>query len=73
MFNNIFGGKSWYQSLTGWGVAIFAGGSALATAVCAAELISPELCATILKGVQFVGVILGGLGIRKASTAPNTG
>lgn len=71
MLDQFFGGKAWYKSATGWGIVIFAGGSAVAKALCEVELVSVETCATLTSAVQWIGGIITTLGLRKAATSAN--
>ncbi len=65
MFRQMFGKKSWYHSLTAWGVVILVA----AEAAVAAGLLPPEAA----RYVQILGGVAATLGIRKAASAPNTG
>ena len=81
LFKNLFGGKSWYKSLTGIGLftffvlgkgVAFACGCDPETDVCdaGAAMLAPERCAQLASLLQSVGGALTVLGIRKAATAP---
>lgn len=70
LFKNLFGGKSWYESLTGWGVVIFLAGSAGLEAACSQGLLSADICATASHAVDVTSGILVTLGIRKATQQP---
>ena len=72
--NAIFGGKSWYKSLTAWGLVILGGISPLVGGACAPDvsLLSFETCEYLTTALNWAGQILTVLGIRKAATAPNT-
>lgn len=65
MFKNMFGGKSWYKSVTAWGLIL---GGAVVSAFQAGLI--PEKYA-IVGGVA--SWIVAQLGQRKAATAPNSG
>jgi len=71
--NAIFGGKPWFQSITGWGVALYFGFSQVVDRVCDPEamLLSVATCATVSGVMKTVGLVMIPLGIRKASTTPN--
>jgi len=75
MFNisAIFGGKSWYKSLTAWGVVLWAGLAPMLSAACGdeASLLPATTCATLSTVATWAGSILTVLGVRKAATAPN--
>ena len=73
MLENLFGGKSWYKSLTAWGVIVFIVVTSAIDQVCAAGVASDSLCATLTTWSETIGAVLVTLGIRKAATAPNSG
>jgi hypothetical protein len=69
LFKNIFGGKSWYQSLTAWGLVVLVTASGVETALadqCAAGALGGFVCAKALPGLQWLGGLMATLGIRKA-------
>ena len=68
---DIFGGKNPLKSLTAWGLVIYATATAASSAACSNGLLSFETCETLEGFVATVGVVLAGLGIRKASPAKN--
>ena len=64
--NNIFGGKSWYNSFTAWGLILFTAGDAAVGAVCNESSILPvAFCATATAVVKGLGGILTVLGLRR--------
>lgn len=56
---NLFGDKSWYESLTAWGALVFSIGLAYA----GLDLPGSE---TVSSVTNWLGPVLGGLGIRRA-------
>jgi len=69
LFKNIFGDKSWYQSLTAWGLVLLVTASGLEAGLsdqCAAGALAGFACAKALPGLQWLGGILATLGIRRA-------
>lgn len=66
------GGKSWYKSLTVWGLIIFAGATAGAQEACELGAFSGGVCDNIERWGATLGTVMTGLGIRRAATAPNT-
>ena len=67
MFAQLFGDKSWYQSLTGIGVALYA-------AMKSAEgtgLIPAGVSDNLVAIIEPVSAVLIALGIRKAATTAN--
>ena len=60
ILTNLFGDKSWYESLTAWGALVFSIGVAYA----GLDLPAAE---TVQGVTNWLGPILGGLGIRRAS------
>lgn len=67
LFSNIFGEKSWAQSLTAWGLVIYVAGESLVTQACGSSLLPENLCGFLTSAVQNIGVVLTALGIRKAA------
>ncbi len=72
MLSKIFGGKSWYQSLTGWGVLGLTVAWTVVPALGEMGIISPELTTSLTGMLTKAGSLLGMLGIRKAATTANT-
>ena len=71
MLKEIFGGKSWYQSLTGWGVLGLTVAWTVIPAIGEMGVISSETT-TMLTGILTkISSLLGVLGIRKAAQAKN--
>lgn len=75
LFKNIFGGKPWFQSLTAWGLIVIGVSEVFVAQACSSEvaLLSAGVCGVLVKGLDMIGGLLVTLGIRKASTAQNTG
>ncbi len=69
MLSNIFGDKSWYKSLTAWGLVVMAGLTSALTVLCAdgVSLIGVELCETLTSVFLTVGGVMTALGLRKAA------
>jgi uncharacterized membrane protein len=67
MFKDLFGDKSWYESLTGVGVVLFAAVTAGTEAACAAEIMTAETCASVQTIVTKLSAVLVALGIRRAA------
>lgn len=65
-----FSGKSWYKSLTAWGLVVFTAGDALVGEACALGLIGDETCATLEGWIVKVSGVLVGLGLRRAIAPP---
>ncbi len=63
MFEKIFGSKSWYQSLTAWGLVIVAAAEAAVRAGLLGEA-NGEIA-------TMIGAIATALGLRKAATSQN--
>ena len=69
LFKNIFGDKSWYQSLTAWGLVVLVTATGLETALadqCTSGALAGFACAKALPGLQWLGGVMTTLGIRKA-------
>lgn len=59
--------KPWFKSLTLWGLAIFGAAESLCAALgCASMQCAPAQLAMACKVVSMIGLILAGLGIRRA-------
>ena len=71
LFSNIFGDKSWYQSLTAWGLIVLVGLTGAASEAAQAGLLSPEVGDVVTSWSTKIGTILTALGIRRAGTAPD--
>lgn len=70
IFKGIFGNKSWYKSLTGWGVVL--AGTTLAlhaglTDQCTAGTLAGYACDKVLPFLTWVGGFMSVLGLRKAA------
>jgi len=71
MLGNIFGGKAWFKSLTGWGGLILALAWTLVPGLGELGALSPEMVDTLTGMMTKAGSLLGMLGIRKAATTAN--
>ena len=65
LFNGIFGDKNWFQSLTAWGLVLFAAATAGAESACAAGMASVETCSVIQDVATKISAVLVTLGLRK--------
>jgi hypothetical protein len=72
MLKNLFGEKAWYQSVTAWGLVVYAAATAGATAACESGLLSFQTCDSVETLGATLGSVLVVLGLRKAATAPDT-
>ena len=72
MLENLFGDKPWYKSLTAWGIVTIGVAQVFVAQTCDLGLLSVSVCATATKYLTLIGAGMATLGIRKASTAPNT-
>ena len=72
MLKNLFGDKPWYQSITAWGLVLYAMGTAGASAACESGILSFQTCDTFETFAATAGSALVVLGLRKAATAPDT-
>ncbi len=73
MLKQIFGGKSWYQSLTGWGLLGLAVAWTIVPALGEMDIITSETTTMLTGALTKIGSFLGVLGIRKAATSKNVG
>lgn len=64
--NSLFGGKSPVKSMTAWGLFIYAVGATIITAGVEHGIIGASLGATLGGIVDKLGVVLAGLGLRRA-------
>jgi len=73
IFKNLFGKKSWYQSLTAWGLVILGISNAAVAQACAPgiQLVDADTCSIIVKGLNMVGTAFTVLGLRKAAQETN--
>ena len=71
MLKNIFGGKSWYKSMTGWAALIFFSAEKIVPEIGSSGLLDAGTVASITGWMTTISVILGALGIRKAATSKN--
>lgn len=69
LFTGIFGDKSWYESLTAWGLVFYTGSGAVLEQVCALGLLEAATCATATAVLTKVGVVMTALGIRRRLNA----
>ena len=65
----IFGGKSWTESLTAWGLVVYVVGEAIIEQVCSGGLMSAEICDVAKAWTTQIGVVLTDLGIRRAANS----
>jgi hypothetical protein len=72
--SKLFGGKSWYKSITAWGVILWAMAAPGIETACDPNiaLLSVSTCNMLSAILAKVGAALTVIGIRRASTAPNT-
>ena len=71
MLDQIFGGKPWFKSMTGWGALVLTMAWTLVPGLAEMGVISPETTATLTGMMTKAGSVLGMLGIRKAATTAN--
>lgn len=71
MLSKIFGGKSWYKSMTGWGTLILALAWTLIPGLGELGVLDAGTVDMITGMMTKSGTLLGVLGIRKAASAPN--
>jgi len=71
MFNEIFGGKPWYNSMTAWATLFLTVAYTLVPAISELGIVSPEVGATLTGWLTKISIPLGMLGIRRAATAKN--
>lgn len=71
MFGKLFGGKSWYKSMTAWAALIFLVAQTAIPAAGDLGIIDFMLSETLMDWMTKGSALLGGLGIRKAASAPN--
>jgi hypothetical protein len=71
MFAQLFGDKPWFKSLTAWGLLVFFCAQTLVPAAGTQGLIDAEVVKTLMGWMDTAAVLLTGLGIRKAASAPN--
>ena len=71
MFKQMFGDKSWYQSLTGYGLLALTVAWTVVPALGEMGILGPELTTQATGILTKIGSFLGVLGIRKAASAPN--
>ncbi len=62
----IFGDKAWFQSMTAWGLILLTVGGSAVDELCAAGIMGAAVCVTAKGWVLKIGVVLAGLGIRRA-------
>lgn len=72
MFNQIFGGKKWFQSITGWAMLIFVLAETAIPGMAELGALTPETAAMLTGWMEKGAALLGGAGIRKAATSTNT-
>lgn len=65
LFKGIFGDKKWFESLTAWGLVLFAGATAAAESACAGGMVGAETCSVIQDVATKISAVLITLGIRK--------
>ena len=70
LLGNLFGGKSWYQSLTAWGLIVYVGVAGVVDEACAQGALGPGTCEMLNIWVKNIGVVLGALGLRRAANTP---
>ena len=64
--NALVGGKTWYKSMTVWGLATYTIGETLVAAVCGEGGFLPDsVCEPFSAIVKGLGVVLTVLGIRR--------
>jgi len=73
MFDQIFGGKKWFQSITGWAMLIFVLAETAIPGLAELGAITPETAATLTDWLVKGSALLGAAGIRKAATSNNIG
>lgn len=71
LLGNLFGEKSWYQSLTAWGLVVYVGVAGILDEACAQGVVSAGTCATLIVWVHNAGIVLAALGIRRAANTPS--
>ena len=67
MLKKVFGDKSWYKSMTAWGVLGLTVAWTVVPAMGEMGVISPELTTTLTGMLTKISSLLGVLGIRKAT------
>ena len=70
---SLVGDKPLYKSMTVWGLALWQMGQPVLDSLCSAGILDVDTCGTAGEWLVKIGVILTGLGIRRAATSPNTG
>lgn len=65
MFDQLFGGKSWYKSMTGWAALLLTVAWTLVPGLAEVGALSPEVTTTITDWMTKLSVPLGMLGIRR--------
>ena len=70
LLGSLFGEKSWYQSLTAWGLVVYVGVAGILDEACAQGVLSAATCATLIVWVHNAGIVLAALGIRRAANTP---
>jgi hypothetical protein len=73
MLGNIFGGKTWYKSMTAWGVLFLTVAWTIIPEMANLGLITVEGAGTLTKWLTVISGPLNILGIRRAAQAPNVG
>ena len=72
MLDQLFGGKPWFKSMTGWGALGLTMAWTLIPGLAEMGVISAETASTLSGMMTKAGSLLGMLGIRKAATTANT-
>lgn len=65
MLDQLFGGKPWFKSMTGWALFIYIMAQAALPGAVEAGIASPEAIAPVLPWMDKVALMLGVLGIRR--------
>lgn len=71
MLSKFFGDKPWFKSMTAWALLIFFCAETLVPEAGKQGLIDAGVVKTLMGWMNTAAVLLGGLGIRRAATAPN--
>jgi len=72
MFDQLFGGKSWYKSMVGWAALIFTLAQTAVPGLAQIGAIDVETATTLTGWMTSVSALLGGIGIRRRLPATGT-
>jgi len=65
MFDQFFGGKAWFKSMTAWGILLFTLAQTAIPQMAELGLVTVDVAATLTHWLTVVSVPLGALGIRR--------